>query len=103
MGMKEKRIELHNILVGLCDHVYYQAPSNMKREYPAIMYKRKTLPSIDANNNKYAVFNEYELTVVDYVPDSELVESVSLLPRCRHDRHYTDNNLNYDIFTIIYK
>jgi hypothetical protein len=32
-------------------------------------------------------------------PDSDIPRKISLLPQCRHDRHYVSDNLYHDAFT----
>ena len=44
----------------------------------------------------------YEITVIDENPDSEIVKRISMLPKCRFNRHYVSDNLNHDTFTIYY-
>ena len=100
----EKRIELHEILCTLLGsrNVYFQPPESVKLKFPAIVYKRKNIDSVFADNNVYARFNAYEVVVIDSDPDSEYVTKVSNLPRCRFERHYTADNLNHDAFTLYY-
>ena len=96
------RLDLHKILCGINDYVYYQPPSNVKMKYPAIVYAREDINNTFADDSVYAQSHSYQITVIDEDPDSRLVEAISKLPRCRFVRHFTSDNLNHDVFTILY-
>ena len=100
----DRRLELHEIFCEILGsrNVYFQPPESVKIEYPAIVYSRKKIDNRFANDNVYAQFNCYEVTVIDKNPDSEIVEKVSKLPMCRFDRPFTSDNLNHDVFTIYF-
>lgn len=104
MLILEKRLELHNILCNLLgsNHVYYQPPENIKMVYPAIVYKRNNIDNRSADNGVYKQDHSYTVIVIDKDPDSATVEGISKLPRCRHEQHYTADNLNHDVFQIYY-
>lgn len=99
------RLELHEIFCDILGsrNVYYQPPESVKMQYPAIVYSRANIDNSFADNDVYRQSHVYNLTVIDYDPDSEIVSAVSKLPRCRFDRHYAYNNLNHDVFTIYFK
>lgn len=98
----DSRLELHEILCNILGsrNVYYQPPASVKMEYPAIVYSRQKINNLHANNSVYKQSNAYEVTVIDEDPDSEIVKRVSKLPACRHDRYFTSDNLNHDVFTL---
>ena len=83
-------------------NVYYQPPESIKMQYPAIVYSRSEVANKHANNSVYMQSFFYELTIIDKNPDSEIVEKVSKLPKCRFNRHYVSDNLNHDVFTLYY-
>lgn len=83
-------------------NVYYQPPESIKMKYPAIVYSRKNIDNLHADNSVYKQSNAYELTVIDKNPDSEIVEKISRLSTCKFDRHYKSDNLNHDVFTLYY-
>lgn len=83
-------------------NVYFQPPESLKMNYPAIVYNRSDIDNTFANNGVYKQSCFYELTVIDYDPDSEIVNKVSKLPGIRFNRHYASDNLNHDVFTIYY-
>ena len=83
-------------------NVYYQPPESVKMKYPAIVYSRKNIDNIFADDTVYTQNHAYELTVIDPNPDSEIVMKVSRLPAFTFDRHYTADNLNHDVFRLYY-
>ena len=54
-------------------NVYYQPPESVKMKYPAIVYSRKNIDNIFADDTVYTQNHAYELTVIDPNPDSEIV------------------------------
>lgn len=99
-----RRLELHEVLCDILGsrNVYYQPPESVKMKYPAIRYSRSDVENNFANNKVYMQSHEYEVIVIDRNPDSDIVDKVSSLPRCRFNRHYTADNLNHDVFTLYY-
>lgn len=98
------RLKLHELLCEVLGsrQVYFQPPESVNMKYPAIVYSRNRIDNEHANDSVYMQSLSYSITVIDKNPDSEIVEQVSCLPRCRFDRHYIADNLNHDIFTIYY-
>lgn len=98
------RIQLQTVLESLLGsrHVYYQPPTSIKMEYPAIVYTRKNIKNDYADNNVYGQSRCYEITVIDSNPDSTIVDNVSKLPTCKFDRHFKSDNLNHDTFTLYF-
>lgn len=98
------RIDLHKLLVEKLGstNVYFQPPASVRMNYPAIVYSRSKIENRFADNAIYAQSYSYTITVIDSNPDSEIVREVSLIPRIRHDRSFTSDNLNHDVFTLIY-
>lgn len=98
----EKQQKLHTMLVGILgsSKVYYQPPESMKLTYPCIVYKRSTISNEHANNMIYRQSHMYEITSINYDPDSDVVARLSQLPKCQHNRHFKDDGLNHDVFLI---
>lgn len=96
------RIDLQNIFEEILGsrNVYFQPPSSVKMQYPAIVYSRRILDPKFANNGVYVYSPGYEVILIDKNPDSEYVEKLLMLPYCHYDRHYQADNLNHDVFTI---
>lgn len=99
-----KRLELHELLCEILGsrQVYFQAPPSKGMSYPAIIYSRSDIDNTFANNSVYKQARSYEIIVIDKNPDSEIVDKVSRIPRIRYDRPYKADNLNHDVFTLIY-
>lgn len=83
-------------------HVYHQRPGKGGLKYPCIIYKLNDTPAKHADNLKYIVHREYQLTVIDEDPDSRLRENVAQLKWCRFSRSYVNDNLNHFVFTLNY-
>lgn len=98
------RLSLQTMLEELLGsrNVYYQPPASVYMKYPAIVYSRKAIENVYADNEVYTQHNAYDLTVIDADPESEIVEKISKLPMCSFDRHYTADNLNHYVFTLYY-
>lgn len=98
------RLELQTLLETILGsrNVYYQPPSSIQMKYPAIVYSRSDIKSVMADDTVYITENAYDITVIDKNPDSNVVAQIAKLPRCRYDRHFVSDNLNHDVFTIIY-
>lgn len=98
------RLELQSKLVELlgANHVYYQPPSTVKIEYPAIIYSKGKIDKDNANNTAYRFKTRYDVIVVDKRPDNAVIQKLLILPYCSYDRHYTSDNLNHDSLTLYY-
>lgn len=83
-------------------NVYFQPPASVQMKYPAIVYSLANINNAFANDNVYMQTTAYEITLMDRNPDSEFVKKISVLPRCRFDRHFRSDNLNHYVFTINY-
>lgn len=83
-------------------NVYYQPPPTVNMQYPAIVYSRKRIKSIFANNKKYSKMNSYEIIVIDKRPDNPVIDSLLELPYSSYDRHYNSDNLNHDAITLYF-
>ena len=98
------RLELQTLLESVLGsrNVYYQPPASVRMNYPAIVYFRSDIENDFANDSAYIQSLAYKVIVIDEDPDSNIVMRVSQLPMCRYDRHYTSDNLNYDVFTLYF-
>ena len=98
------RLKLQTMLEELLGsrNVYYNPPPSVEMNYPAIVYSRKAIDNVYADNSVYGQYNAYELTLIDEDPDSEFVGEISRLPACKFDRHFISDNLNHDVFTLYY-
>lgn len=92
--------DLQEFLRGFCKNVYYQPPESYKMEYPAIVFSKKEILNIYANNRVYRQSYFYQVTVIDEEPESEIVKQISLLPQSEYDRTFKSDNLYHDVFTL---
>ena len=81
-------------------NVYFQPPSSVRMQYPAIIYSRKDIEKRSANDCAYRKLPSYEVILIDKNPDSKFVDKILDLPYCSFDRHYESDNLNHDVFTL---
>jgi hypothetical protein len=101
---KSRRLELHQILVDLLGSTnsYFQPPDDIKLKYPCIMYRRSRFDSKYADDLLYKGTQAYQVTVMDFDPDSDIPDKIRNLPLCRFDRHFTKDGLNHDVFNLYY-
>lgn len=102
--MAKSRLELQDLLESILgsQNVYFQPPESIRMEYPAIVYSLNRITDSHADNTVYLKNNEYELTVIDWDPESNIVDKVLQLPFCKFDRSYTSDDLNHFICTLYY-
>lgn len=98
------RLELQTLLEELLgsEQVYFQPPSNIQMQYPCIVYARNDSQTEFADNRPYAHAKQYQVTVIDRDPDSELPDKVEALPYCAFDRYFAAENLNHYVFTLYF-
>lgn len=83
--------------------VFFEAPpETVKLSYPCIIYARKAYLPRHADNLPYTLTDQYDVTAIYKDPDSTIGKRIAGLSRCRHNRHYTADNLQHDAFTINY-
>lgn len=102
--MGRSRLELQELfeqIPGVAE-VYFQPPESVKLVYPCIIYNRDDMDTRFADNSPYTVTNHYQVTIIDANPDSEIPDWMSLFPMCLFDRHFTQDNLNHDIFDLYF-
>lgn len=104
------RLHLHTALcevLGCPEHgnecrVYFQPPASKEIQYDCIIYERSEIGIVHADNAPYRLLDRYQVTVIYKNPDSDLPHRLAMLPMCTHDRHFTADNLNHDIFNLYY-
>lgn len=96
------RLELSDILHGICDHVYFQPSESYQMKFPCIVYQRRTGDTFFADNKPYIIHQCYTVTVIDSDPDSEIPMRVAELPMCKFDRTYSVDNLYHSTFILYY-
>jgi hypothetical protein len=83
-------------------NVYFQPPNNKEMLYPCIVYHRDTASTQFANNSPYRYDHRYQVTVIDPDPDSPIPDKVAHLPKTQHNRFFTADNLNHDVFILYF-
>ena len=90
-------------LIG-SSHVYFQPPSSVKLVYPCIIYNLSDIAVNRADNKAYIQESLYEVTYIDKNPDNTIKdEIIKVFPKCRFNRHFTNDNLNHYVYLISYK
>lgn len=99
-----RRLDLHEILKSIpgVTKAYFQPPTNVRLEYPCIIYKRNLARSQFADNVPYTFTWRYEVMVIDRDPDSAIPGLVAALPMCVFDRHFAADDLNHDVFNLYF-
>lgn len=100
----DRRLELHDKLISILGstRVYFQPPANVVMSYPCIVYEREFAKTEFADNNPYKYTKRYMVMVIDTNPDSPIPDRVAELPMCLFSRHYTQDNLNHDVFNLYF-
>lgn len=98
------RLDLQTTLETLLgsDKVYFQPPPDFMMSYPCIVYNRSNIRSSHGDNRPYKLENEYTITVIDPNPDSLIPMKVAQMARCVFDRHFVSDQLNHDVFNILF-
>jgi hypothetical protein len=101
MGRREDLQSLLEDLLG-SENVYFQPPTNVQMSYPCITYKRDGIRPAFADNAPYRLTTRYLVTLLTEDPDNEVVEKIAALPMCSHNRFFTKDRLNHDVFALHY-
>lgn len=92
--------QLQSLLSELCDHVYFQPPTNVQMEYPAIVYKRDDLDTKFAENRPYTIDTRYQVQVIDRDPEGTITYLVAQLPKTSFLRNFVIEGLHHDVFLL---
>lgn len=101
-NLESKRLKLHQMLKDFTDdgNVYYQPPSNVKLEYPCIIYSLRDLESNRADNADYVDHAIFDISYIHREVDDEALGALFSLPYTIFDRHYVSENLYHDTFIM---
>ena len=84
-------------------NVYFQPPESIKLVYPCIIYHESDIDVRHADDSKYIMHGEYQITTVEKDPDSDLkVRILNAFKLIRYDRSYIADNLYHRVFTLYY-
>ena len=81
-------------------YVYFQPPSNIQMNYPAIKYEIDRIDTKFADDSSYIRNKRYTITVISKNAKPEIIDELLNLPMCTFDRSYQSDNLNHFVFTI---
>lgn len=102
MTTKDRRVKvsqmLHSVLGS--NNVYFDPPESVKMKYPAIVYTRAKIDTVNADNRKYIGYDRYEVTFIRKDADSDIVDAILEFPYCEHVREFKASDLYHDVFTL---
>ena len=96
------RPDLQVILEEITPNVYFQPPTNVRLEYPCIIYQRDSGDTKFADDKPYTHTVRYMIVVIDQDPDSPILPKVAALPMCVFNRFYPAGNLNHNVFNMFF-
>ena len=83
-------------------NVYFQPPETIRMQYPCIVYTRRNIETIRADNRNYLSNIQYDITLISRDPDEPVLFDLIQLDKCQYDRHYVSNGLHHDTLTLYY-
>jgi hypothetical protein len=96
------RLDLQALLEDITPKVYFQPPTNVKMEYPCIVYERDSGDTKFADDKPYTHTVRYSVTVIDRNPDSPILGKVAALPMCLFNRFFSADNLNHNVYNLFF-
>lgn len=98
------RLELHEILCDILGsrNVYFQPPTNVSMRYPAIVYNLSDIENKHADDGVYSFTNQYQITLIDRNPETDVVYKIDQLQTANFIRSYSSDNLNHWVFEIFF-
>jgi len=97
-----QRLDLHQILLAMTSNVYFQPPTNVRLQYPCIVYHRDFADTKFADDEPYNHTKRYQIMVIDQDPDSEIPDKVAALPMSLFNRFFTADDLNHDVYNVYF-
>lgn len=105
-----RRLKLHDELVAMntelqlgVKKILFQPPPSVKLEYPAIIYKRKSTFTTNADNLNYSGHTLYQIEVIDPDPDTPIVSALlNKFKMIKHVNNFETSNLNHDVLDLYY-
>ena len=97
------RYALHTELQEFADAVYFQPPSNIRMNYPCIIYHK--IPKIKeyANDKWYFKKQGYQITVIDKDPDSLIADDLEdHFQYCAISQYFVNDNLHHVTLELYY-
>ncbi len=97
-----RRYQLQTLLEKILGsrNVYFQPPSGVRMQYPAIVYQLDRMGSRYADNAPYSRFKAYQVTWIGTNPDSDIPDLIGSLPLSSWVRFYVADNLNHHVYRL---
>lgn len=97
------RLYLHNCLKSICPNVYYQPPSNIRMNYPCIVYSEDTINFDYADDIKYKNMTKYTCLFITTNPDDPIRNEILInIPYSSMNNKYISDGLYHNSITIYY-
>lgn len=84
------------------NNTYFQPPSSIQMQFPAIVYRLDSIEILPADNLPYLKAKRYQVIYISKNPDDPMVDTLLDVPYCRFVRHYSADNLNHWVFNLYY-
>lgn len=99
-----RQIQFQMILETLLgnEHVYFQPPTNIQMEYPAIVYELDYVNTTFADDFPYHSKKRYQVTLIHADPNNDVKTKIGQLQMTRFVRHFRAGNLNHYIFNTYF-
>lgn len=104
---EQRRLELQaelEAVMGSLGKVYFEPDRNVKLVYPCICYFTSHTDYKYTNNLIYLGHRQYDVTIIDKDPDSDLPKLLEEhgFYRLRFDRAYLADNLHHFVYKLYY-
>jgi hypothetical protein len=98
------RLDLQEVLKTVLgsSQVYFDGPSTPSMVYPAIVYTLDDIQTEHADNKPYKHAKRYQVIVIDYDPDTDVVDGVMALPTASFSRKYKADNLHHFVINLFF-
>ena len=100
-----RRQELNQKMVEILgsSNVYFNPPESIKLKYPCIVYNFNNNNAIYADDETYRRIKNYQITVIDRDPDSEIADNIlDSFPYCSLERWFVYDELNHWVLRLFY-
>lgn len=83
------------------DNVYFNPPSNLKIQYPCVVYSINDILNKNADDEVYKQNIKYDCTLITKNVNDPLLKDLSKIKTFRYSRHYVVDSLHHYAFLII--
>lgn len=95
--------DLEKVMAG-SGKVYYLPDTNVKLNYPCIVYELSDEQYSKANNRVYGALDYYDVTIIDRDPTTSIRDRlIREFSGIRFDRRYLSDNLYHFVYRIPYR